>query len=69
MKKAVIFLVCSAALTLVFYEVADYLTPGSPSEAMTILLAGMAMVLVWLVQCFIRVGRGKKSSDAHTLVR
>lgn len=68
MKKTVIFLVCSAALTLAFYEVADYLTPGSPSEAMTILLAGIAMVLVWLVQCFIRVGRGKKGG-ARTLVR
>ncbi|HYK36062.1 hypothetical protein [Alloacidobacterium sp.] len=66
MKKAVIFLICSAALTLILYEVADYLTPGSPSEAMTILLAGIAIVLVWLVQCFIRVGRGKKDS-AHAV--
>lgn len=66
MKKAVIFIVCSAALTFALYEVADYLTPGSPSEAMTILLAGIAIVLVWLVQCFVRVGRGKKN-DAHAV--
>jgi uncharacterized membrane protein len=60
MKKTIIFLVCSFALTLVLYEIADYLTPGSPSAEMTLLLAGIAMVVVWLVQCGIRVSRPKK---------
>ena len=59
-KKTVIFLACSLALTLVFYEIADYLVPGSPSEGMTLLLAILAMVLVWVVQCSIRVSRAKK---------
>lgn len=59
-KKTVIFLGCSLALTLVFYEIADYLVPGSPSEEMTLLLAILAMVLVWVVQCTIRVSRPKK---------
>lgn len=68
MKKTVLFLACSFALTVIFYEIADYLMPGSPSEAMTFLLAGIAMVLVWLAQCFIRIGRGKKDG-VHTLVR
>ncbi len=66
MKRAAIFLACSIALTLVFYEVADYLTPGSPSEEMTLLLAGIAMVLVWIVQCFIRVSRPKKNNAHRT---
>jgi len=61
MKKTVIFLACSIALTLVFYEIVDYLTPGSPSEGLTFLLAGIAVVLVWVVQCCIRVSRMKKS--------
>ncbi len=64
MKKTAIFLLCSIALTLIFYEIADYLTPGSPSDGITLLLAGMAVVLVWVVQCFIRVSRPKKDS-AH----
>jgi hypothetical protein len=60
MKKAVIFFACGIALTLIFYEIADYLTPGSPSAEMTLLLAGMAFVLVWLAHCIIRVSRTKK---------
>ncbi len=67
MKKIVIFLACSLALTLVLYEIADYLTPGSPSEEMTLLLAGIAMVLVWVVQCFIRLSRLSKKDGAHAL--
>lgn len=66
MKKIGIFLACSLALTLVLYEIVDYLTPGSPSEGMTLLLAGIAMVLVWVVQCFIRLSRMKKDS-AHAV--
>jgi hypothetical protein len=66
MKNIVIFLVCSLALTLVLYEIADYLIPGSPSEEMTLMLAVMAMVLIWLVQCAIRVSRHKKDS-AHAV--
>lgn len=60
MKKIVIFLAYSLALTLVLYEIADYLTPGSPSEGMTLLLAGIAIVLVWVAQCSIRITRPKK---------
>ena len=60
MKKIAIFLACSIALTLVFYEIADYLVPGSPSEEMTFLLAVIAFVLVWVVQSCIRVSRVKK---------
>ena len=60
MKKVLIFFVFSFVLTVVFYEIADYLTPGSPSEEMTLLLAILAMVLVWIVQCLIRVSRTKK---------
>jgi hypothetical protein len=60
MKKIAIFLACSIALTLVFYEIADYLVPGSPSEEMTFLLAVIAVVLVWVVQSCIRVSRVKK---------
>lgn len=66
MKKIVIFLAYSLALTFVLYEIADYLTPGSPSEEMTFLLAGIAMVLVWVVQGFIRLSRMKKGS-AHAV--
>jgi hypothetical protein len=62
MKKIAIFLASSIVLTLVFYEIADYLVPGSPSEEMTFLLAVIAMVLVWVVQCGIRVSRVKKDS-------
>ena len=62
MKKIAIFLACSLALTVVLYEIADYLTPGSPSEEMTLLLAGIAMVLVWVAQCCIRISRMKKDS-------
>jgi membrane protein YdbS with pleckstrin-like domain len=64
MKNIVIFLACSIALTVVLYEIADYLTPGSPSEEMTFLLAVIAMVLVWLVHCAIRVSRHKKDPQA-----
>jgi hypothetical protein len=60
MKNIAIFLVCSIALTLVLYEIADYMVPGSPSEEMTFLLAVIAMVVVWLVQCCIRISRHKK---------
>lgn len=60
MKKTAIFLACSFALTVVFYEIADYLIPGSPSAEMTLLLAGLAVVLVWVVQCFVRFSRVKK---------
>ncbi|HTZ89986.1 MAG TPA: hypothetical protein VMA71_06585 [Alloacidobacterium sp.] len=68
MKKTVAFLACSIALTLVFYLLADYLLPGpSPSATMVLLFAGIAMVLVWLVQCFVRVSRAKKGG-AHTVV-
>lgn len=66
MKKIVVFLVCSIALTLAFYQIADYLIPGSPSTEMTILLAGIAMVLVWLAQCAIRMSRSKKDG-AHAV--
>jgi hypothetical protein len=67
MKKSIVFLACSIALTLVLYEIADYFIPGSPSAEMTILLAGIAMVLVWLVQCAIRMSRPKK--DGAPVVR
>ena len=60
MKKIAIFLACSLALTVVLYEIADYLTPGSPSEEMTLLLAVIAVVLVWVAQCCIRLMRAKK---------
>ena len=66
MKNIVIFLVCSIALTLVLYEIADYLVPGSPSDGMTLLLGVIAIVLVWVAQCCIRVSRHKKDS-AHAV--
>jgi len=66
MKSLIIFVVWSIALTLVFYEIADYLTPGSPSAEVTLLLAGIAVVLVWLVQCAIRMIRTKKDG-AHAV--
>jgi hypothetical protein len=66
MKNIVIYLACSLALALIFYEIADYLTPGSPSLEVTLLLTGLAMVLVWVVQCSIRVSRSKKDG-AHAV--
>jgi uncharacterized protein YhhL (DUF1145 family) len=62
MKNLFIFLACSVALSVVLYEIADYLTPGSPSAEMTILLTIIALVLVWLAQCAVRVSRHKKDS-------
>ena len=69
MKKIIIFLACSLALTIVLYEIVDYLTPGSPSAEMTLLLAGIAMVMVWLVQCAMRMSRLKKAGAQHTFHR
>jgi hypothetical protein len=66
MKKILIFLAFSFAFTVVFYEIADYLIPGSPSEEMTFLLAILAMVLVWIVQCCIRISRTKKHNAPVT---
>jgi hypothetical protein len=72
MKKTVVFLGCSVALTLVFYLLADYLLPPPPPSApMMLLFAGIAMVLVWLVQCGIRSSRLKeisKKKDVHTVL-
>ena len=62
MKKVGIFLACSLALTVVLYEIADYLTPGSPSAEMTLALAGLAMALVWVAQCSISISRPKKNN-------
>ncbi|QNI31500.1 hypothetical protein H7849_20860 [Alloacidobacterium dinghuense] len=64
MKKLAIFLGSSLVLTLVLYEIVDYLTPGSPSAEMTLLLAGIAMVLVWVAQCAISMNRRTKKSGA-----
>ncbi len=62
MKKTVIFLACSIGLTLVFYLLADYLLPPPPpSTEMMLLFGGIAMVLVWMGQCFVRISRPKKS--------
>jgi len=66
MKNIAIFFACSLALALVFYEIADYLTPGSPSAEVTLMLIGLAVVLVWVVQCGIRVSRPKKNG-AHAV--
>jgi len=66
MKKILIFLVCSFALTVVFYEIADYFVPGSPSEEMTLMLAVLAMVLVWVAHCCIRISRTKKHNAPAT---
>ena len=67
MKSLIIFVVCSVALTLILYEIADYLTPGSPSAEVTLLLAGMAVVLVWLGHCAIGMSRRAKKNDVHVV--
>lgn len=66
MKNIAIFLVCSVALTVVLYEIADYMVPGSPSAEMTFLLAVIAVVLVWLGHCAFRISRTKKDG-AHAV--
>lgn len=66
MKRLIIFVAWSIALSFVFYEIADFLTPGSPSAEVTLLLAGMAVVLVWLGHCAFRMSRTKKDG-AHAM--
>lgn len=52
MKKTITFLAWSIALTFVFYLLADrLLPPPPPSTQMTLLFAGIAVIVVWIVQC------------------
>jgi hypothetical protein len=67
MKRSAVFLACSIALTLLFYLLAYFfLSPLPPSAPMTLLFAGIAMVLVWVVQMCIHCLRSGKP-NTHTV--
>ena len=66
MKRPTVFLACSIALTLLFYLLADFfLPPPPPSAPVMLLFAGIAMVLVWVVQMCIHCLRAGKQ-NTHT---
>jgi|HubBroStandDraft_2_1064218.scaffolds.fasta_scaffold132300_1 hypothetical protein len=66
MKRSAVFLACSIALTLLFYLLAYFfLSPPLPSTPMTLLFAGIAMVLVWVVQMCVHCLRSGKQ-NTHT---
>ncbi len=63
MKRSAVFLACSIALTLLFYLLAYFfLSPPPPSVPMTLLFAGIAMALVWVVQMCIHCLRSGKQN-------
>jgi FlaA1/EpsC-like NDP-sugar epimerase len=67
MKRSAVFLACSIALTLLFYLLAYFLlSPPQPTTAMTLLFAGIAMALVWVVQMCIHCLRSGKQ-NTHTV--
>lgn len=70
MKRSAVFLACSIALTLLFYLLADFfLPPPPPSAPVMLLFAGIAMVLVWVVQMCIHCLRsGKPNTHAAKLL-
>jgi zinc transporter ZupT len=66
MKRSAVFLACSIALTLLFYLLADvFLPPPPPSAPVMLLFAGIAMVLVWVVQMCVHCLRSGKQ-NTHT---
>ena len=67
MKRSAVFLACSIALTLLFYLLASFfLPPPPPSAPVMLLFAGIAMVLVWVVQMCIHCLRSGKP-NTHTV--
>jgi uncharacterized membrane protein len=69
MKQSAVFLACSVALTLLFYLLAYFfLSPPQPTTAMTLLFAGIAMALVWVVQMGIHCLRSRSGKQStHTV--
>jgi hypothetical protein len=69
MKKSAVFLASTIVLTLLFYLVAYfYLPPPPPSGSMMVLFAGVAAVLVWLLQLGFRKARSRKTGRVVLLL-